>query len=196
MPAREVPSRRRMAAWLVPLFIGLVALAALGAVLSSGSSPHRATTAVHKPATHKAAVKHKSSATTAATGSTSSQTGAASAPAAGGASSAGSPVTAVESFYHLAAGHQYGPAWALADSAFRSQLGGYDSFVSGQSGDRKIIFTRAQVISQGSGSATVGVRTISIRNDGTHRCSGTVNVVQAGSGWLLDQISINCVPPS
>jgi serine/threonine protein kinase len=107
---------------------------------------------------------------------------------------AGSPVSAVESFYHLAAGHDYSAAWALADPAFRNQLGGYNSFVGGQSGDRSITFNDAHVTNQSANSATVQVSTTSVRSNGTQHCGGTVNLTRAGtsSGWLLDQIGINC----
>jgi hypothetical protein len=102
-------------------------------------------------------------------------------------------VGAVVSFYHLAAAHQYAPAWALADPAFRSQLGGYPSFQSGQAGDRSITFNDARVVSQSGDSATVAVRTTSVRDNGTQRCSGTVDLVRgASSSWLLHQIRINC----
>ena len=102
-------------------------------------------------------------------------------------------VSAVESFYVLAAGHRYAEAWALADSTFRTQLGGYASFEAGQAGDRSITFHSAQVLSRSSAGATVAVRTTSVRTDGTHHCSGTVELVPGSTGtWLLHLIHINC----
>jgi hypothetical protein len=99
----------------------------------------------------------------------------------------------VQAFYELAASHRYSQAWALADPAFRNQLGGYDSFVSGQSADRAIIFNTARTIERSAGAATVYVRTTSVRTTGTQRCSGSVQLVSGGSGgWLLHQISISC----
>jgi hypothetical protein len=98
----------------------------------------------------------------------------------------------VESFYHLAAAHQYSSAWALADPSFRHQLGGYSSFQSGQAGDRSITFTSAGVTNQSANSATVYIRTTSVRYNGTQHCYGPVNLVRGSSGWLLDHISINC----
>jgi hypothetical protein len=117
--------------------------------------------------------------------------------AAGGSSTtpstgASSPVGAVETFYHLAAGHQYSSAWALADPAFRDQLRGYQSFAAGQSGERSITFNSASLMSQSSTSATVYIRTTSVRYDGTQHCYGPVTLVRGSSGWLLDHISINC----
>jgi hypothetical protein len=115
-----------------------------------------------------------------------------SAPSASSSGSTSGPVTAVESFYHRAAAHEYSAAWELADPAFRDQLGGYQSFAAGQSGDRSITFDSADVTSQSGNAATVYVRTTSVRDNGTQHCSGPVNLVRGSSGWLLHQISINC----
>jgi serine/threonine-protein kinase len=113
-------------------------------------------------------------------------------PATSAPGGSSSPVSAVESFYHLAASHNYAAAWTLADPTFRAQLEGYDSFQAGQSGDESITFHQTRVISQGSTDATVAVSTTSVRTDGTKQCSGTVDLVHGGSGWLLHQIHINC----
>jgi hypothetical protein len=98
----------------------------------------------------------------------------------------------VQSFYRLAAAHDYAAAWALADSSFRSQLGGYQSFQSGQSGDISITFDSAQALRQTSTSATVAIRTTSVRNTGTQLCAGTVDLRAVATRWLLHQIHINC----
>ena len=99
----------------------------------------------------------------------------------------------MSSFYELAASHRYSDAWALADPVFRSQLGGYQSFVNGQSGDRQIIFHTDRVISQSGQDATVQIATTSVRNNGTFQCHGTASLRQgSSSGWLLHAISISC----
>jgi serine/threonine protein kinase len=119
--------------------------------------------------------------------------GSATAPAAPEAASATSPVGAVESFYRLAAAHRYGEAWALADPAFRAQLGGYRGFQAGQANDRSITFNSARVASQTSSASTVAVRTTSVQSTGTSHCTGTVDLVPGASGrWMLHQIHINC----
>jgi serine/threonine protein kinase len=104
------------------------------------------------------------------------------------------PVAAVEAFYELAAAHRYSQAWALADPTFRNQLQGYDSFQAGQADDRSITFDTAEVARQSGHSATVYVRTTSVRTDGTQHCEGTVELVTGGqsAAWLLHTISINC----
>jgi hypothetical protein len=107
---------------------------------------------------------------------------------------AGDPVSAVKSFYTLAAAHRYAAAWGLADPAMHSQLGGYRSFQSGQAGDRSITFTSARTVSQTPSNARVMITTTSVRTNGTQHCVGTVDLesgAQAGH-WQLHQIAINC----
>jgi hypothetical protein len=115
------------------------------------------------------------------------------APSTASAGSASTPTSATESFYSLAAAHRYADAWALADPTFRAQLGGYQSFQNGQALDRSITFNEASVTSQSGDSATVAVRTTSVRENGTEHCSGTVDLRRASSTWLLHLIHINCV---
>jgi hypothetical protein len=167
-----------------------VIVAAVVALLSSGSSPSRRQGA--------------SSATTARTTrtvarSTQSTPSSASAPTASTTpspptSAAGDPVSAVKSFYTLAAAHRYAAAWALADASMRGQVGGYRSFQSGQAGDRSITFTSARTVSQSPSSARVAITTTSVRTNGTQHCAGTVDLVPAPQSgqWQLHQIGINC----
>jgi serine/threonine-protein kinase len=179
-PAPPIDGSRRRPAWLAPLLLGLVAAAILAIVLGSGGSAHRtaATGSTHRPAARKAKAKTTTTATT---------------PAAAGPGGNKTPISAVERFYELAASHRFQSAWALADPFFRNQLGGYDSFVSGQEGDRRIIFDSARVVNQTASSATVAISTTSVR-DGTELCAGTVALVPGGGGWLLHHIDINCQP--
>jgi hypothetical protein len=170
---------------------------------------HRARATAKKRAAARASSRRAASATTPAQSATvavppantssaasTTRAGAGSAAAAqtnsGAAATPNGPVSAVESFYELAAAHRYAQAWALADPTFRSQLAGYQSFESGQQGDRSIIFDSAQVTSASPGAAVVAVRTTSIRVGGTQHCSGTVDVVRSGGSWLLHLIDINC----
>lgn len=76
---------------------------------------------------------------------------------------------------------------------FRNQLGGYNSFQSGQAGDRQIIFHTNRVISQSGHQATVQIATTSVRDNGTSQCHGTVTLQNASSNdWLLHAIAISC----
>jgi serine/threonine protein kinase len=161
---------------------------------AAASSPARSSTA-SSPATSSTAAGSAASTTS----PTRAPVGAAGAPGPGAASptdssAAADPVSAVKSFYGLAASHRYAGAWALADPALRAQLGGYQSFQSGQAGDRSITFTGARIASQTGTSATVSVATRSVRTDGTHQCTGTVDLISgAPSGsWRLHQVHINC----
>jgi hypothetical protein len=102
----------------------------------------------------------------------------------------------VQSFYGDAARHDYAAAWQLADANMRAQLAGFESFRAQQSAVRSITFHRAQVISGAEGpAATVAVRTTAVLAGRTEQCSGTVRLLKNPQGpWLLDGISINCVP--
>lgn len=153
-------------------------------------------TASSQPATNSTAAATTTGGTAATTGAGSGKTsGSASTPSP--APAAGSPVAAVESFYELAAAHRYPDAWALAAPSFQSQLSGYQSFQVGQAGDRSISFDAAQVVSRSSTSATVAVRTTSVRTDGTRHCAGDVDLRADGSSgrWLLNLIHITCSQP-
>ncbi len=189
---------------IVPV-LGLVLVAAIVGVLLSSGSPTRKRAAQagsrHQSvksgaATHPAPGPKTGRSTSAANPSASSsgsQTPATGSPQSTAAtSSASTPISATESFYTLAAAHRYADAWALADPTFRSQLGGYQSFESGQALDRSITFTAASVETQSADTATVAVRTTSVRANGTQHCYGTVDLLRSSSTWLLHLIHINC----
>ncbi|HEY2771451.1 MAG TPA: serine/threonine-protein kinase [Solirubrobacteraceae bacterium] len=202
-PSSSSSSRR----WLIPAGL-LVAAAAIAAVIlaTGGSSPTTTHTArnAKRPNAGPGSSAARGTTTPGATSGTSASAGGATSTTAPSSSSgatqsgattvtgAGDPVSAVKSFYTLAASHQFSKAWALADPAFQSQLGGYHSFQSGQEGDRSITFDSASVSNQSSDSATVTVRTTSNRTTGTQHCTGTVDLVRSSGSWLLHQIHINC----
>jgi serine/threonine-protein kinase len=107
-----------------------------------------------------------------------------------------SPIDAVESFYHLAASHQYSAAWALMDPSFRAQLEGFYGLQGTMAATRAITFNGASVLNESDGSALVAIRTTSFRTSGVQNCNGTVNLLRAGDsapGWVLDHINISCV---
>jgi serine/threonine protein kinase len=192
----------------VPMALAGLVLAAIAAAVifaATSGSPHRAShvsgvsarAPTHRGHTHSTTTRKSTTSTPASAvtpPATQSNSVAASTGSGGGAATAGGsgPVTAVERFYHLAAAHQYSAAWALADPAFRNQLGGYQSFAGGQAADRSIIFDAADVVRQSASGATVYIRTTSIRSTGTQHCIGPVNLVPGTSGWLLDHIDIQC----
>jgi eukaryotic-like serine/threonine-protein kinase len=204
-PVHRGPTRSR-GALIASGLISLVALAvALTVILSGGGNPARSPAAGNTAASKRSAPPRGTatagshSSTAAGSGTSTTAAGSTSTPASGSTptASAGSPVSTVESFYHLAAAHNYSQAWALADPSAQAQLGGYREFQSGQSGDRSITFNSAQVTSRSATAATVAIKTTSVRDDGTHQCSGTADLVRNGSAasWLLHQIHINCTPP-
>jgi hypothetical protein len=213
---RERPPRRSGRALIAPALLLIGAVAAVSAVVldtNTQAPPARGSAAAkaHRSSARQSAGSHArttappggadvvtGSGSSAATGAGSTASATPSATA-GGTSApsvsapAGSPAAVVQSFYELAAAHRYSEAWVLADPAFRTQLGGYASFESGQSGDRSITFTALRSISQSAGAATVSLATTSVRTDGTHHCRGTVDLQpQVASGWAITQIHINC----
>jgi serine/threonine protein kinase len=160
---------------------GMLALVACAIVLAVALNAGNSGPRKHAPA-HASRTK-----------SASHTTSASSAPVSP-APSSGGPVSTVETFYQLAASHQYAKAWPLADPTLQSQLGGYESFQSGQAGDRSITFDSARTASQSGTSATVSVTTTSVRDNGTQHCTGTVDLSRGGSppGWLMHMLHITC----
>ena len=101
----------------------------------------------------------------------------------------------MEAFYEASARQDYADAWSLADSNMRAQLAGYPSFQGQMSRVRSIQFHQAQAVVQGSATATVAVETTAVLADRTQLCSGRVQTIRTEQGrWLLDHISISCVP--
>ncbi len=204
-PASARESRGRRWLPLAGLLAAATAVVVLAAILGSGggSNPQRQSRSAashHHPAATPTGGGGATASTPSSAGQSSSGSGSSSAGSGASATQttapAGNqtPVAAVETFYTLAASHQYAQAWALADPAFQAQLGGYPSFQGGQAEDRSITFNSASVLTQSSGAATVSIRTTSVRSTGIQHCSGTVDLrTSAGtSGWLLHLIHISC----
>jgi serine/threonine-protein kinase len=217
--------RRSRAALLAAAVTVLAAIAVTGIVFANTRTSHQrlASRTVHRSVA--AAVRHRSPAvptrrrkvtrTTARTHASSSARPAAVSPAPTPPTSpaptlpttpsptppatsvaAGSPIDAVETFYHLAASHDYAAAWNLADNSFRQQLEGYEGLQATMAESRAIIFKGANVVNQSPNSAIVSVSTTSVRESGNQSCSGTVDLLRAATsspGWLLDHIAISCV---
>jgi hypothetical protein len=111
------------------------------------------------------------------------------------ASNGSTPSTTVQMFYEAAARHDYSRAWKLADTNVRNQLEGFASFRAQMSRVRGITFHQAQAVREGSESAIVALATTAELVDRTQQCNGTVATVRIANGsWLLDHISINCIP--
>ena len=217
-PRRRSGGRDRVGAWLLAVLVAIGVAVILAVLLSGGSTSagHRASagrsTHAHAPthsASSSASTPAASTPSTPSTPSSASQSQtSASTPTQSSSSTtaqsstqsgpvtpapnASNPISAVTTFYGLAAGHQFRTAWALADPAFRAQLQGYHQFVSSQQADRSIDFSEAKVVKQSGNTAIVAVKTTSHRTDGTTQCAGAVAVVQTPAGWRLHQIQINC----
>jgi serine/threonine-protein kinase len=215
-PSRPRDRRWILAAVLVPVVALAAAIAAIAASTGgSSSSRTRAAAPSHRPARPRAPTQRAANGLSASRRAASQRApsqralsaapaeqpsrrapaSGAAAPAAGGSAPAGGgPVSAVERFYTLAAGHDYPGAWALADPAFESQLGGYQGFRSTMTPVRSITFESAQTVSRLADTATVAIRTISVQTSRTQHCAGTVQLVRSGArAWLIHQIGIACV---
>jgi hypothetical protein len=60
---------------------------------------------------------------------------------------------------------------------------------------RLITFHEAQTVEEGSSTAAVALSTTAVLIDNVQHCSGTAETVRtASSSWLLDHISISCIP--
>ena len=193
-------SRRSPRPALLAAAAMLLAAGAIAAIVLAGSGRPRQTVAgvqahrhVTSPPAHQTA--KTGSATSASTTPAGSPSPGSAASSSGTGSSANAPIAAVETFYRLAASHQYSAAWALADPAFRQQMQGYQGLEGTMAQERSITFDGANVVNQSANAATVAVRTTSVRSNGTQHCSGTVALVRSAAGapaWLLDHISISC----
>ncbi|HEX8977698.1 MAG TPA: hypothetical protein VF781_14405, partial [Solirubrobacteraceae bacterium] len=194
-------SRGRRGLPLLPIaLLALAAAAVIAAVaLAGGANPSRPPTAAHHQSSRPAATHRTTSSSASRSTSTSSSASSSSSSSRPATTppppaSSGSPGATATSFYTLAAGHHYAQAWALADPAFQSQLGGYQSFQNTFAGDRSITVDSLRTLSRSAGGATVAITTTSVRTDGTQHCSGTVDLSRApaNGGWLMHHIQIGC----
>jgi tRNA A-37 threonylcarbamoyl transferase component Bud32 len=119
---------------------------------------------------------------------------------AAGAASAASPASpdgAVQAFYENAAAGDYSGAWDLADSSFRSQLGGFDAFQVQQSTLESIEFPSLDVTSESGSRASVSFETVATHTGFVDHCTGSMSLVASGGEWLIDQAQdISCQPSS
>jgi serine/threonine protein kinase len=199
---RAAPRARARGRGVVPvLALAAVAAVAAVAILTSGGSPTprpghasaKSSSTASTPSTHTSG---KTSSTAASAAPASPQSASTSTAGSGSAAPpAGTAAAAVESFYRLAAAHRYAQAWALADPALQSQLGGYQSFQNTFADTHAIGFDSARIVNHSASGATVSVKTTSVRTSGTQHCTGTVELRSGGSAaaWLVHQIQINCV---
>jgi serine/threonine-protein kinase len=175
------PDRRRYLPILAAL--ALIAAVALIAILASGGDDGKHANKAAKPAPAKAAKKKRSAAPAATT------------PPQAAAPSQ-TPTQTVNSFYQHAASHDYDSAWSMLTDRAKSQLGSESSFAAGQSTLRSISFPILRTTRQGSDAATVQLRSSAVHTGRTDHVCGTVDLIRAGSGWLLDSFQLDTCPGS
>jgi len=181
-PGRDHGSPRHPALLAI---VGLLALAAIAAVAvlvaGGGGSGGSAKTDNHAGS--------KAGAGGGAATAASSKAGTAS----GSTASSSSPDGTVETFYQRSAAGDYGGAWELADSSFRSQLGGFAAFESQQSTLQAIEFRSIDVTSESGSNATVSFSTVATHTSFVDRCTGSMTLVASSGSWLIDRAqNISC----
>ena len=103
---------------------------------------------------------------------------------------AGTPQAAVTGFYQRAAAKDFNGAWALATPRAQSQVGGFNSWKAGEQDLTGFSFPKLQVMRQSGDSATVSFQSLAKHADRTDHCSGTIDTVRQGGGWMVDQLHI------
>ena len=164
------PDGRRR--WVLPLIGGALAVGAIVVfavlVLGGGSGGSNSNGGGAKAA-------ESPSGSGGGSASTSGESSAASATAA----ASSSPDGAVQAFYERAAAGDYRGAWDLADSSFRSQLGGFPAFQSQQSTLRSIEFPSLDVTSDSGSTATVSFSTVADHSSFVDHCTGSMSLAKA-----------------
>jgi hypothetical protein len=166
----------------------LLGTAALIAVLASGGDDGSTERKASKPTSSKAAKKKERKK------DRSDEPSAAAAPAptpAPAQAPATRPSDSVNSFYQHAASHDYDAAWAMLTDIAKAQLGSRSSFAAGQSTLRSISFPVLRTTRETTDAATVELRSNAVHTNRTDHVCGTVDLVRAGSSWLIDALHLD-----
>jgi eukaryotic-like serine/threonine-protein kinase len=189
---------RQRPGWLVPaaLIAALALLLAGGvALLSSGDdggSPEESGEVAGGSESGQNAPGQGSAAEEPGSGGDSSAPGAGTPPAPRSGEPAGSPEEAVQGLYQRAANGDFEGAWALAGPGVRSQLGGYDAFVATLDSLESIEFTKLKPKRPKDGTARVDIETVATHTDRVDRCKGKADMVEQGSGWVVEHLDVSC----
>ena len=184
-PGRVDGSLRRRALLAIVSLLALAAIAAVAVLVAGGGGSGGAAKTDNHPASKAGSGGGVATATSSKAGSASGSTASAAAPS--------SPDGAVEAFYQRSAAGDYGGAWELADSSFRSQLGGFAAFESQQSTLQSIEFRSIDVTSESGSNATVSFSTVATHTSFVDRCTGSMTLVASSGTWLIDRAqNISC----
>jgi hypothetical protein len=107
-----------------------------------------------------------------------------------------SPDGAVLSFYGLVSRHQYDAAAALWSSTMKANYPPSTN-IYGRFDQTRQVKVQITSVSQGTGTATVGVALSEQKADGSvNGYVGSWHLVQGASGWLLDSVDLTSAPVS
>src|SRR3954447_9556859 len=185
--------------WIAPAAIAaLLLVGALAIALSSGGGSGSNNNQASTGGANKShpAKKH----TTKSSAAPRTDTGAAApaatppSPATSGASTgaATTPTDAVSSFYKTSIDDPQGAYERLGSDRLHAQISEPD-FVSQESTLKAIDFPQLAVQRQGGNTASVSFQSVAHHTDKTDHCQGSISVVKAPSGWLVDHLdAINC----
>ena len=184
--AAESDRPRRWALPLIGAALGVGAIVVFAVLLLAGGSGGSKPGAAARAGGGEGSAAASPSAGSGSDGSAAASGGSASSSADNSTASPTSPDGAVESFYERAAAGDYRGAWDLADSSFRSELGGFPAFRSQQSTLRSIEFPSIDMTSESGSSATVSFSTVATHTSFVDRCNGSMSMVKAAGGWVID----------
>jgi eukaryotic-like serine/threonine-protein kinase len=184
-PGREGGSPRRRALLAIVSLLALAAIAAVAVLVAGGGGSGGAAQTDNHAGSKAGAGGGAATAASSKAGSASGSTASSASPS--------SPDGAVEAFYQRSAAGDYGGAWELADSSFRSQLGGFAAFQSQQSTLQSIEFRSIDVTSESGSNATVSFSTVATHTSFVDRCTGSMTLVTSSETWLIDRAqNISC----
>jgi serine/threonine-protein kinase len=106
------------------------------------------------------------------------------------------PTGAVAAFYIDSANGRYRQAWNLGTARLHGQLTSYQAHVAQERSLESISFPSLKVSDQHGHSAVVSFQSIARHTDRTDHCTGTIDVVKRGSGWMVDYLHITGCTPS
>jgi serine/threonine-protein kinase len=196
VPEARRHSRSRSRAPLA--FAALLALLIAGGVIAAlsgggggGGDKSQAGKGAHKAAQGKSA--SSGGATSGGGGGGAAAAAPAASPPATATPAAGDPGATAAAVYQRAAAGDYQGAWSLTTSNYQNEVGGYDSFVSGESDLESVTFTKLETTEQTATSATVDFTDLADHGTYVDHCAGSFGLVASGGSWLLDDlISITC----
>jgi serine/threonine protein kinase len=184
--------RKRLELPLIAAVLGVLALLAIVLITAGGGDDDPSPSSDREQAERVAPSEESRSEESGGGSQEQKQTPAAPAPEGGSTPAAGTPSAAVNDFYQRAARGDYEGAFAMATPRAQQKLGGLSSFSAGQSTLESISFPKLKH-NQNGDKATVDLQSRAVHTNRVDRCKGSIDLVQEGGAWKLDDFRIaNC----